>query len=607
LGRDRICYCPNCVNNFRQRTGKAIPPVKNGDNPVYRQWIAWNYARRLEIWDLNNQATKAAGGPHCLWVGMNSGSISGQCRSFRDYPEICRRAGFILLDHQARSEAAGFQQNAEVGKLIHGLLGWEKLIAESMALYQAGQPTFRKASKPEPEARLWMLEGFAGTLQPWWHHIGATQEDRRQFRTVEPINRWHEAHQEYLMQREPIAHVGVVWSQQHTDYYGRDHPELLVELPFRGMVNALVRARIPYLPVHADQIEREGPRLAVLILPNLAVMSESQCRAVRQFVQRGRNLLATGQTSLYNAWGELRADFALADLFGAHLASGRRNSIEADRKRASETVHSYLRLTPELKAGVYGPNTGTGPAFAGKRHPVLQGFEETDILPFGGWLGGIQPATGAEVLATFIPAFPIYPPETSRMRQPRTSIPALILRTTPQGSRIVYLPADLDRRYGRDHLPDHGHLLANLIRWLCRGRLPLSVQGPGLLDCHLYRQSQRLILHLVNLTSPGTTRGPVEELIPVGPLHIQVRLPEDVRLSRMQFLVSSHRPSFTLEKGAAVFQLPSLLDHEVVVLDEGKPIRFLGESTAPPAAVAGSPGNRSAPSERIRDPPAPLP
>jgi hypothetical protein len=71
-----------------------------------------------------------------------------------------------------------------------------KLIPESMAMYQAGRPTFRKASKPEPEARLWMLEGFAGTLQPWWHYVGAYQEDRRQYRTAEPINRWHEAHQE---------------------------------------------------------------------------------------------------------------------------------------------------------------------------------------------------------------------------------------------------------------------------------------------------------------------------------------------------------------------------------------------------------------------------
>ncbi len=566
LGRESICYCRNCSEKFKERTGRKIPVEKDWDSPVYRQWIEWNYARRLEIWDLFNRVARAAGGPHCLWVGMNSGSISGQCRSFRDYKEICQRAEIIMLDHQARSESAGFQQNAEMGKLIHGLLGWDKLIPESMALYQAGRPTFRKASKPEPEARLWMLEGFAGTIQPWWHHIGAYHEDRRQYRTVESINRWHEAHQEYLIRREPIANVGIVWSQQNTDFYGRDNPEDLVELPLRGMVNALVRARIPYLPVHADHTARDGPRLSVLVLPNLAAMSDSQCRAVREFVEQGGNLVATGQTSLYDQWGGPRADFALGDLFGAHVIAGHHNSIGADLKRAIETEHSYLRLTPELRAGVYGPRVGTEPV-AGNRHSVLKGFDETDILPFGGWLGGLQAAAGAEVLATFIPSFPIYPPETSWMREPRTNIPGLIVRTTKHGSRIAYMPADVDRRYGRDNLPDHGCLLANLIRWASGDTLPLSVQGPGLIDCHIYGQQDRLILHLVNLTNVGTWRAPVEELIPVGPLSVQVRPPAGVRISKIKLLVSQQKPSFTLEQGAAVFHLSSLLDHEVVVLE----------------------------------------
>jgi hypothetical protein len=35
----------------------------------------------------------------------------------------------------------------------------------------------------------------------------------------------------------------------------------------------------------------------------------------------------------------------------------------------------------------------------------------------------------------------------------------------------------------------------------------------------------------------------------------------------MRWLVSQQKPSFTLEQGAAVFHLPSLLDHEVIVLE----------------------------------------
>jgi hypothetical protein len=567
LGRGSICYCEHCRKKFRERTGSELPREKDWNDSVYRQWIQWNYARRVEIWDLNNLTTKDAGGPHCLWVGMNSGSISGQCQSFRDYKAICERAEIILLDHQSRSDAAGFQHNGETGKLIHGLLGWDKLIPESMALYQAGRPTFRLSAKPAPEARMWMLEGFAGGIQPWWHHIGAYHEDRRAYRTVEPVMGWHKANEEFLVNRKPIATVGVVWSQQNSDFYGRDDADLLVEQPWRGITQALIRARIPYLPVHADHIEREAPSLALLILPNLAAMTDNQVAAVRRFVERGGGLIATGESSLCNEWGEAREDFALADLFGAHSMTKHAATTDSNRRRLmGDTQHTYLRVLPEMRARVNGPRIGDEQPVTGERHPVFRGFEETDILLFGGSLEMLKTEANVLVPLTFIPAFPIYPPETAWMREPTTNIPALILNDRVGRGRVAFLPADLDRRFARDNLPDHGDLLANLSRWSARDNIPFSVEGAALIDCHLYRQPGRLILHLVNLTSAGTWRQPVHELIPVGPLRARVKLPSDVRGRKLRSLVSTQRLTAAEKSGWATFEIKSILDHEVVVL-----------------------------------------
>ncbi|HLH17575.1 MAG TPA: hypothetical protein VKX45_10160, partial [Bryobacteraceae bacterium] len=190
LGRDSICYCENCARRFRDHAGQALPPRKDWDDPVYRRWIEWSYTRRTAIWDQNNRVTRAAGGPDCLWLGMNSGSITSQSNSFRDFREIARRSEFLLLDHQSRSDAAGFQQNGDAGKLVHGILGWDKPIIESMALYQS-----RVAAKPAAEAQMWMIEGIAGGIGPWWHIVGAAPEDRRMFRTPERIFEWHRANQ----------------------------------------------------------------------------------------------------------------------------------------------------------------------------------------------------------------------------------------------------------------------------------------------------------------------------------------------------------------------------------------------------------------------------
>jgi hypothetical protein len=566
LGRDSICYCPHCARKFRERTGRDIPLEKNWNDPGYRAWIQWNYVRRLEIWDLNNRVTRAAGGPDCLWIGMNSGSISSQAASFRDYKEICRRAEIIMLDHQARSDSSGFQQNGETGKLIHGLLGWDKLIPESMAMYQAGRSSFRLAAKPEPEVRLWMVDGIAGGIQPWWHHVGAVQEDRRMFRTAEPLYRWHRANQEFLVNRRPLATVGVLWSQQNTDFYGRDNSAELVELPFRGVTQALNRARIPYLPVHVDHLERDAKDFSLLILPNLAAMSDAQVASVRQFVAQGGNLLATNETSLCNEWGDARADYALADLFGAHLAEPVRAASEANRrKRAVETLHTYLRLAPSSAARAVGPHDPTEPPVTGERHPALRGFEETDLLPFGGVLEPLKLEAHARVLLTYVPPFPVYPPETAWMRQPQTDIPGLILNTTPSSGRVAFLPADIDRRFARDNFPDHANLLANLVRWLANDQIPLTVTGPGLVDCHLYRQPGKLILHLVNLTNAGTWRAPVDELVPVGPLHIRVKLPEDVTGNHLRLLVSLRDAFASVHDGWSEVEVQNVLDHEVLV------------------------------------------
>jgi hypothetical protein len=563
MGRDSICYCGNCRKSFNSKTGKELPKKKDWDDDGYRKWIRWNYNRRLEIWDMNNLITKKAGGAECIWSGMNSGSVTGQARSFRDLKEISSRAEIIMLDSQARSDAGGFQQNADTGKLIHGLLGWDKLIPESMAMYQAGRPTFRLSAKPVAEARMWMLEGMSGGIQPWWHYVSASHEDRRIYKTPGQVFEWHKKNEQFLINRTPVATIGVVWSQQNVDFYGRDESEGITELPWRGITQSLIRARIPYIPVNADHIDRDAGKLSLLILPNLGVMTENQVNSVKKFVKEGGGLLVTGETSLYNEWGDRLSDFALADITGTHTASG---EIIDLRKQSGETYHTYLRISPEMRSNFDGPSTNLKPQPGAVRHPVLKGFDETDIIPYGGLLNSLKRDAGTELLMTFIPQFPIYPPETAWMREPVTDIPGLIINTIPGSGRVAFLPADIDRQFGRYNLPDHGNLLANLVRWAAKDDIPLAVECAGLIDCNIYHQPGNLILHLVNLTSAGTWRQPVDEYIPVGPVNVKVKLPEGVHGKKLTLLVGRKELTPSVDRGWASFKVDTITDHEVAVI-----------------------------------------
>jgi hypothetical protein len=85
-------------------------------------------------------------------------------------------------------------------------------------------------------------------------------------------------------------------------------------------------------------------------------------------------------------------------------------------------------------------------------------------------------------------------------------------------------------------------------------------------DCHLYRQENHLVLHLVNLTNAGTWRAPVDELIPIGPVSVSVQLPAGVRGKQVRLLVSKATAKASVKSGWLHFNLSTLADHEVAVI-----------------------------------------
>ena len=548
--RHQPCFCVNCESSFRARTGAALPRSANWDDALYREWILWNYARRLEIWDEFNRITRAAGGEDCLWVGMMSGSPNYQARVFRDDREVFRRAELIMLDHQRRFDTEGFANNAECGLRLRSVGGWHKVIPESMAMYHLGEHNFRLAMKPTAEARLWVNEGFAGGVQPWWHHLGAVQEDRRMLDTAEPLWRWHADNERHLVHRMPVANVGVLWSQRNMDFFGRDDAGVLVDEPANGWSQALVRACIPAVPVHVDDVERVTRELGIqlLILPNLAALSDAQAESIRRFVAAGGSLIATGASSLCDEAGRVRADLALADLLGAGVPDGHTWRDPAKRAgQARDWSHSYLRLPSDQES----------------RHETLRAFAGTDILAFGGVLEPLRIARPADVALTFVPPLPLSPPEDVWMRQPTTDLPGLICSERAGGARVAYLPADLDRRYARDQLPDHGDLLAALVRWCLRGDLPIEVDAPGLIDCRPWRtRDGEVVVHLVNLNNPNAWRTPVQELVPTTSVRLRLRT---AHAMNARALVSQSRLRVTRRGDWCEVAIPRIVDHEVIV------------------------------------------
>jgi hypothetical protein len=65
----------------------------------------------------------------------------------------------------------------------------------------------------------------------------------------------------------------------------------------------------------------------------------------------------------------------------------------------------------------------------------------------------------------------------------------------------------------------------------------------------------------------GTWRGPIDELIPVGPIGVKIRLPNGMRGRTARLLASNRTVALATANGWASFEVASIVDHEVVVID----------------------------------------
>jgi len=59
----------------------------------------------------------------------------------------------------------------------------------------------------------------------------------------------------------------------------------------------------------------------------------------------------------------------------------------------------------------------------------------------------------------------------------------------------------------------------------------------------------------------------MDDSIPVGPLQIKVQLPPDVRGAHGERLVAAGKLAITVRDQWAAFEVQSVVDHEVVVLE----------------------------------------
>lgn len=533
-----ICYCAFCRDSFRRATGHDLPQEWDPRDPVCRRYLLWRQDRLLDLCHLWDQAIRSIN-PRSGFI-PNTGGGSMSPLNLRRLADL---TGILFIDRQARSGVMPPWAAGKNAKEYHAVMGG-KPVGGIFSVGVEERYRWKDSVQSEAELRIWVTDGIAHGLRPWFTKFSAKVRDPRWLPVVEDIYRWHARHERYLRNRRSLARVGLVYSQRTALFYGGAQAQERVEDHLLGMYHALIEARIPFDMVHDEELESAVPDYDALILPNIAALSDAQCDTLRTFVEQGGGLLATHETSLYTEEGGRRDDFGLADLFGCHAYG----QVEGPLKNA------YALLEHER---------------ATVGHALLKGMEHARRVLFGVYRVPVSPGTAAVPPLTFVPPYPDLPMEEVYPRQEHTDIPAVFCHQLGAG-RVVYFPWDIDRTFWEVLNVDHGRLLSNAIAWVA-GPQPVAVQGPGVLDLAIWEQQGSLTVHLVNLTNPMMMKGPFRDLYPIGPLTVSVQVPEDHRVQAVHLLRADMPARSELDNGFLRVEVPCVLDHEVIAIDVVRP------------------------------------
>ncbi|HEY5909382.1 MAG TPA: beta-galactosidase trimerization domain-containing protein [Verrucomicrobiae bacterium] len=528
-----MCFCEHCRKNFRDATGHDLPQSSDPQNPARHAYILWRQQRLFDLWRLWDAEVRKINPDSCVIPNTGGGATSSL-----DMRRIGELAPTLIADRQARRGLTPPWANGKNGKEFRATMGRKPIVG----IFSVGveEPyRWKDSVQNEAEIRLWVADGVANGLRPWFTKFSGVLHDERWLKPVEEVYRRYARWEKYLRNERPLARVALVYSQQTAWFYsGRVEDHTL------GWYQALIEARIPFEMVHDGLLDdAHVGQFKTLILPNIAALSDTQCRQLREFVNRGGSLIATCETSFYDQDGVKRKDFGLADLFG----------VSFEGRVEGPMQNSYLRLETD--------------AATGRRHQLLTGLEGAPRIINGVRRLEVKATVPfASIPLTLIPSYPDLPMEKVYPRVSRTDIPGVYLREAG-GGRVVYFPWDIDRTFWEVLSVDHFKLLRNAVEWATHEDPVVVVSGPGVLDVSVWAQKNSMTVHLVNLTNPMMMKGPVRELIPVGEQQVRVRLPDGARVRKVRLLAANKPVHARRDHSWLSLAVPSILDHEVVAID----------------------------------------
>jgi hypothetical protein len=514
-----VCSCDIC---------RKLPPPHT---PPY--WDKFN-DRVAELFNLYNSIAQEKKASSFYFLNMGGGIHATP--NLAQLGETCH---WFQADNQGRGGTdEPIWGAAQQGRVCSAVLDG-KMATNVTGAWSTGPIRWREVTKTEAETRTWLEQSTASGMVPYYHVVGGETglgEDLRWKKIGREFFDWTARHDAHFVNKAAIADIGVLFGQRTQLFYKAPY-KATMQQTIDAIYYALLEGRFLFDLVHEDRLQPERiNKYSALILPNIALLSDEQCKQLKAYVEQGGSLLATFETSMYTERNERRADFGLADVFGIHGSGpvvGRRGN-----------ANPYL-------------------ARIERQHPVTVGFEDTHWIPGSEYR--VPLATVDDPVLTVVPGYVAYPPELSYPRMPHTNEPAVVIRKQGK-SRLVYIPGNIEATMWLSGHTDLSRLLQNSIRWVGGENPPVTILGKGLIEAFAWETEPGYAVHVLNYTNPNVHRGWVLEFYPIGEQKVSFHVPSGKRIARVELLRAERSIPFHASGDRVEFTIPTIESYEVAAL-----------------------------------------
>ena len=343
------CYDPICRTKFQAETGYTLPPppaTPDWDDPAWRAFIAWRYAQTTAFIADFNAALKAVNPDVQLIVETSVGS-----------GVTATQHGNSPLDLPGVSDVTAHEYPGPYTALKY--YGWLSMLADLLFWrhIDGDQPAWllsyvlANRSDTRDVARLHAAVLLAAGFNYY------TSGDFSMSSTPDPAFRqqlfgWLADYDGvyYAAGLQPYANVALLFSRQSLDYLDRGSwdSDYAYHDEWKGMAMLLLESHIPYRIIsEADLTPETLARYDALILPFFGAMSPAQAQVIRDYVAGGGVLIATGETSRFDAQGQPLPDFQLADVFGVSYTEAQEDVVYVHDYGVGRSVFTLYRYPSE--------------------------------------------------------------------------------------------------------------------------------------------------------------------------------------------------------------------------------------------------------------------